>query len=272
MNRLELIKQIIDKQSFLCVGLDSDSDKLPDHLPKSPASMLAFNKSIIDATQEYCVAYKINSAFYEALGANGWEVMEKTVDYIPHSHFVIVDAKRGDIGNTSAQYAKAFFDTMDADAVTVAPYMGEDSVRPFLGYQGKWVILLALTSNEGAHDFQYFQDPDGKTLYSKVLEKAMSWASYHEMMFVVGATKTEQLAEIRLMAPDYFLLIPGVGAQGGSLETVAELTMTDEIGILVNSSREIIFASKGVDFAEKAGEKAKELQMQMQEILEHRFL
>lgn len=263
MTRSELVEQIKARKSFLCVGLDTDMSKIPAILNGSDDPAFEFNKKIIDATQDFCVAYKLNTAFYEANGSAGWESLKKTIEYIPASHFVIADAKRGDIGNTSTMYAKAFFENLHADAVTVAPYMGEDSVRPFLQFNGKWTILLALTSNEGSRDFQYFEINDDLPLYKKVILKSQDWGTTENLMYVVGATRIEQLTEIRQIAPEHFLLIPGVGAQGGSLKEVAEKTLIKDYGILINSSREIIYASSGEDFAEKAAEKAQTLQQEM---------
>lgn len=263
MTRSELVEQIKARKSFLCVGLDTDMSKIPAILNGSDDPAFEFNKKIIDATQDFCVAYKLNTAFYEANASAGWESLKKTIEYIPASHFVIADAKRGDIGNTSTMYAKAFFENLHADAVTVAPYMGEDSVRPFLQFNGKWTILLALTSNEGSRDFQYFEINDDLPLYKKVILKSQDWGTTENLMYVVGATRIEQLTEIRQIAPEHFLLIPGVGAQGGSLKEVAEKTLIKDYGILINSSREIIYASSGEDFAEKAAEKAQALQQEM---------
>ena len=263
MTRSELVEQIKARKSFLCVGLDTDMSKIPAILNGSDDPAFEFNKKIIDATQDFCVAYKLNTAFYEANGSAGWESLKKTIEYIPASHFVIADAKRGDIGNTSTMYAKAFFENLQADAVTVAPYMREDSVRPFLQFNGKWTILLALTSNEGSRDFQYFEINDDLPLYKKVILKSQDWGTTENLMYVVGATRIEQLTEIRQIAPEHFLLIPGVGAQGGSLKEVAEKTLIKDYGILINSSREIIYASSGEDFAEKAAEKAQTLQQEM---------
>lgn len=263
MTRSELVEQIKARKSFLCVGLDTDMSKIPAILNGSDDPAFEFNKKIIDATQDFCVAYKLNTAFYEANASAGWESLKKTIEYIPASHFVIADAKRGDIGNTSTMYAKAFFENLQADAVTVAPYMGEDSVRPFLQFNGKWTILLALTSNEGSRDFQYFEINDDLPLYKKVILKSQDWGTTENLMYVVGATRIEQLTEIRQIAPEHFLLIPGVGAQGGSLKEVAEKTLIKDYGILINSSREIIYASSGEDFAEKAAEKAQALQQEM---------
>ena len=267
MNRQELIKQIKEKRSFLCVGLDSDIKKLPAHLLGCEDPIFEFNKAIIDATAAYTVAYKPNLAFYEAGGVKGWISFEKTVNYIKENYpeiFIIADAKRGDIGNTSKMYAATFFEEMDVDAVTVAPYMGEDSVTPFLGYEGKWVILLGLTSNKGSHDFQFIKDENGTPLYEHVLRKSAQWAGDDKMMYVVGATQGSMFAEIRKIAPTSFLLVPGVGAQGGSLEEVCKYGITSECGLLVNSSRGIIYASNGEDFAEVAAAEAEKLQKQME--------
>ncbi|MDE6310058.1 MAG: orotidine-5'-phosphate decarboxylase, partial [Muribaculaceae bacterium] len=252
MTRQQLIDNIRSKGSFLCVGLDSDPLKLPDHLGHDADAVFTFNKAIIDATAPYCVAYKPNAAFYEAMGWEGVKVLEETIAYIRANYpdqFIILDAKRGDIGNTSKLYARSAFEHMGVNAVTVAPYMGEDSVTPFLGYEGHWVILLALTSNKGSHDFQLIEDADGKRLFEAVITKSQQWASPDEMMYVVGATQGEMFADIRRVAPRSFLLVPGVGAQGGSLEEVCRYGMIDDIGLLVNSSRGIIFASQGLDFA-----------------------
>ena len=265
MNKQNIINQIKAKKSFLCVGLDTDIKKIPQHLLKEDDPVFAFNKAIIDATAKYAVAYKLNTAFYEVYGAKGWLSLEKTINYIKENYpemFVIADAKRGDIGNTSANYARAFFETLKADAITVAPYMGVDSVEPFLGFEGKWVILLALTSNKGSKDFQYLS-ADGKELYKNVLLKSKEWADSDKMMYVVGATHPEELGEIRKMMPESFLLVPGVGAQGGDLQAVAKYGLNDQIGLLVNSSRGIIYASNGEDFAERAAEEAEKLQKQM---------
>ncbi len=271
MNREQLFEQIKKKRSFLCVGLDSDILKIPAHLKETTDPIFAFNKEIIDATQDLCVAYKPNLAFYESLGIVGWESLDKTVRYIREKYpeqFIIADAKRGDIGNTSNLYARAFFDRMDFDAVTVAPYMGEDSVKPFMTYLDKWVILLALTSNKGAFDFQFIKNEEnGDMLYESVLKTSQTWGTTDNMMYVVGATKAEKLEEIRAIIPEHFLLVPGVGAQGGSLEEVAKYGMNDQCGLLVNSSRGIIYASGDTDFAEKAREAAMEIQVDMEEIL-----
>ncbi len=270
MNKQELIRNIRAKQSFLCVGLDTDTKKIPQHLLKEEDPIFAFNKAIIDATAPYCVCYKPNLAFYEAFGLKGMLAFEKTINYLNENypdHFIIADAKRGDIGNTSAMYARTFFEEYNLDALTVAPYMGEDSVTPFLGYDGKWVVLLALTSNKGSHDFQLMEDVQGERLFEKVLRKSQEWGNDENMMYVVGATQGKMFEDIRKIAPKHFLLVPGVGAQGGSLEEVCKYGMTEECGLLVNSSRGIIYASQGEDFAEMAGEKAKELQEEMAAIL-----
>lgn len=266
MTRKELIQQIREKQSFLCVGLDTDQKKIPQHLLAENDAIFAFNKAIIDATAPYCVSYKPNLAFYEAFGVKGLMAFERTIKYLKANypnHFIIADAKRGDIGNTSTMYARTFFEEYDVDSLTVAPYMGEDSVTPFLGYEGKWVILLALTSNKGSHDFQLTESPDGERLFEKVLRRSQQWATDEQMMYVVGATQGEMFEDIRRIAPTHFLLVPGVGAQGGSLQEVCKYGMTKDCGLLVNSSRGIIYASQGEDFAEAAAEKARELQQQM---------
>lgn len=266
MNRQELVQQIKEKQSFLCVGLDTDIKKIPQHLLNEEDPIFAFNKAIIDATAPYCVSYKPNLAFYEAFGVKGIIAFEKTVKYLKENypkHFVIADAKRGDIGNTSAMYARTFFEEYDVDALTVAPYMGDDSVMPFLGYEGKWVVLLALTSNKGSYDFQLTEDKNGEKLFEKVLRKSQKWGDEDNLMFVVGATQGRMFEDVRRIAPHSFLLVPGVGAQGGSLEEVCRFGLTDDCGLLVNSSRGIIYASQGEDFAEVAAQKAKELQQQM---------
>lgn len=266
MNRQQLIEQIKTKKSFLCVGLDTDLKKVPQHILNEEDPIFSFNKAIIDATAPYCVSYKPNLAFYEAFGVKGLISFEKTVKYLkenyPH-HFIIADAKRGDIGNTSAMYARTFFEEYDIDSLTVAPYMGEDSVTPFLGYEDHWVILLALTSNKGSLDFQMTTDEQGERLFEKVLKKSQQWGTKDNMMYVVGATQGRMFEDIRKLAPEHFLLVPGVGAQGGSLEEVCRYGMTSDCGLLVNSSRGIIYASTGSDFAEVAGQKAKELQEQM---------
>lgn len=272
MNREQLIEQIKTKKSFLCVGLDTDIKKIPQHLLQEEDPIFAFNKAIIDATAPYCVSYKPNLAFYEAFGVKGMVSFEKTIKYLKENypnHFIIADAKRGDIGNTSAMYARTFFEEYGIDSITVAPYMGEDSITPFLTYEGKWVILLALTSNKGSHDFQLTEDTQGEKLFEKVLRISQQWGNEDNMMYVVGATQGKMFEDIRRVAPRHFLLVPGVGAQGGSLEEVCRYGMTDECGLLVNSSRAIIYASDKENFAEVAAEKAKELQMQMKDILDN---
>ena len=269
MTTEQLYLQILEKKSFLCVGLDVDLAKIPQHLLETEDPIFEFNKAIIDATHDLCVAYKPNMAFFEAYGLKGWQAMEKTITYINKNYpdiFTIADAKRGDIGNTSAMYARAFLQDMDFDSITVAPYMGKDSVEPFLTFEGKFAILLALTSNEGAFDFQT-KDADGKELYKTVLETSKTWANSHNLMYVVGATKAEYFTEIRNIIPDSFILVPGVGAQGGSLQEVCKYGMNDKVGLLVNSSRGIIYASKGEDFAEKARAEALKMQQEMEEIL-----
>ena len=270
MNKQQLVENIFHKKTFLCVGLDTDVDKIPEHLfDVTDDPIFEFNKQIIDATADLCVAYKLNLAFYESIGLEGWDALERTVDYIRSSYpdqFIIADAKRGDIGNTSAMYARTFFGNMDFDAVTVAPYMGHDSVSPFLTYENKWTILLALTSNKGAFDFQYMEE-NGEKLFEKVLKTSKEWGSDENMMYVVGATKAEMLTEIRKIIPNHFLLVPGVGAQGGSLQEVVKYGKNDECGLLVNSSRQIIYASSDVDFAEKAREEALKVQQEMAELL-----
>jgi orotidine-5'-phosphate decarboxylase len=275
MTRNELFEQIRRKRSYLCVGLDTDINKIPRFLLDTTDPVFAFNKQIIDATHDLCVAYKPNLAFYECLGVNGWNSLEKTVNYIRYNYpdlFIIADAKRGDIGNTSGMYAKAFFDAMEFDAVTVAPYMGEDSVTPFLTYVDKWVILLALTSNKGAFDFQLMTE-NGEKLYEKVINTSAKWGSAENMMYVVGATKADMIADIRKMIPDHFMLVPGVGAQGGSLREVSANGMNAQCGLLVNSSRQIIYASEGDDFAVKARVAAKEVQAEMEQLLDaHKLL
>ena len=271
MNRSELVNQIKTKRSFLCVGLDTDLKKMPEHLLKEEDPIFAFNKAIIDATADYCVSYKPNLAFYEAFGVKGLISFEKTIKYLKDNypnHFIVADAKRGDIGNTSAMYARTFFDEYDVDSLTVAPYMGEDSVTPFLGYEGKWVILLALTSNKGSHDFQLTEDNNGERLFEKVLRTSQNWGNADNMMYVVGATQGRMFEDIRKIVPNHFLLVPGVGAQGGSLEEVCKYGINKDCGLLVNSSRGIIYASKGEDFAEQAAKNAKELQQQMDKELE----
>lgn len=272
MTRKQLVDNIFAKRSFLCVGLDTDIRKIPSSLleahPDDP--IFAFNRAIIDATAPYCVAYKPNLAFYESLGAQGWIALEKTVSYLRENYpdqFIIADAKRGDIGNTSQLYARSFFEHLGVDAITVAPYMGEDSVTPFLGYEGKWVVLLALTSNKGSHDFQLIEDAEGRRLFENVILKSSQWAGPDEMMYVVGATQGKMFDDIRRVAPKSFLLVPGVGAQGGSLEEVVKYGMIDDCGLLVNSSRGIIYASAGTDFAEAAARESKALADKMSALL-----
>ncbi len=285
MTRQQLVEQIQQKQSYLCVGLDTDLTKIPKHLQSHPDAMFEFNKAIIDATLPHCVSYKINTAFYEAMGVKGWEVMERTVNYIPDTHFKIADAKRGDIGNTSTQYARAFFEAMNFDAVTVAPYMGEDSVRPFLEYEGKWAIVLGLTSNKGANDFELKQlvSSNGEEhlraefLYERVLRTVSSWGTPDNLMFVVGATQPEEFINIRSIIPDHFLLVPGVGAQGGSLKDISEKAMLTgpepsgrgggDVGLLVNASRAVIYASAKEDFATEAKAIAEQYQFEMMSYL-----
>jgi len=263
VNRLELFEQIKKKKSYLCVGLDTDIEKVPSHLLKTEDPVFEFNKQIIDATKEYSVAYKPNIAFYEAQGPKGWESLRKTLDYIPRDCFTIADAKRGDIGNTSSLYARAFFQQMNFDSITVAPYMGEDSVKPFLEFPDKWVILLVHTSNPGSVDFQQLETRDGKYVYEEVIFASQRWASADQMMYVVGATKADKIGTIRALAPDHFFLVPGLGAQGGDLEAVSKAGMNAQCGLLVNSSRAIIYASSGEDFAEAARNEAMNVQHDM---------
>lgn len=278
MTRQQLVAQIFSKKTYLCVGLDTDLTKIPTHLQTHPQALFEFNKQIIDATKDYCVAYKINTAFYEAYGVKGWEAMEQTVNYIPSTHFKIADAKRGDIGNTSAQYAKAFFETLNFDAITVAPYMGADSVKPFLEYEGKWTILLGLTSNAGAKDFELQQvvtttelleegihTTTHRTgyLYEKVLTTASQWGQTENLMFVIGATQADEFEAIRKLTPNHFYLVPGVGAQGGSLKEISQRAMTADGGLLVNASRAIIYASGGKDFASDAASVAQQYALEM---------
>jgi len=279
MTREELFENIKRKQSFLCVGLDTDVTKIPEFLFDTDGELdpiFEFNKAIIDATADFCVAYKPNLAFYESLGLQGWDVLERTVEYIRATYpdqFIIADAKRGDIGNTSTMYASTFFGNMDFDAVTVAPYMGEDSVTPFLSYENKWIVLLALTSNKGAFDFQFMKDAEsGERLFEKVLKTSSKWGNPDNMMYVVGATKAEMLADIRAIIPDHFLLVPGVGAQGGSLEEVAKYGLNSQCGLLVNSSRAIIYASQDKDFAVEARKEAEKVQKEMAIYLKERGL
>jgi orotidine-5'-phosphate decarboxylase len=270
MTHTQLVAQIQYKSSFLCVGLDPDLTKIPAHLQKEPDPIFSFCKQIIEETADFAVAYKPNIAFFEALGPKGWESLQKVLDIIPEEIFTIADAKRGDIGNTSKLYAKAFFEHMNFDSITVAPYMGKDSVTPFLEYKNKWVILLALTSNEGSADFQLIEDHHCKPLFQSVIEKSKDWGSPKNMMYVVGATKGEMIAEVRKTAPDHFLLVPGVGAQGGSLAEVARYGLNSNCGLLVNSSRGIIYASSERDFAKTAKKEAQKLQMEMKELLDSR--
>jgi orotidine-5'-phosphate decarboxylase len=283
MTRPQLVEQIFKKQSYLCVGLDTDITKIPKQLLSLPDPLFQFNKQIIDATKDLCVSYKINTAFYEAMGVTGWQALEKTVDYIPPEHFKIADAKRGDIGNSSAQYAKAFFETLNFDAITIAPYMGEDSVKPFLKYEGKWAIVLGLTSNAGAKDFElqkivtktdlldegiHIEKHDTKFLYEIVLENVSKWGTPANVMFVIGATQAEEFENIRQITPEHFYLVPGVGAQGGSLEEISEKAMINpECGLLVNVSRAIIYASNKENFADEAGVVAQQYQREMSRYL-----
>jgi len=274
MTRKQLIEQIQIKKSYLCVGLDTDITKIPKHLQSHPDAIFEFNKAIIDATKDLCVGYKINTAFYEAMGLKGWEAMEKTVNYISTEHFTIADAKRGDIGNTSSQYAKAFFETMNFDAITVAPYMGEDSIRPFLEYENKWTIVLGLTSNKGAADFEMLKIQNGSEthlrsefVYERVLNTVAKWGTEDNLMFVTGATQATEFENIRSLIPNHFLLVPGVGFQGGSLEEVSKYGMNKDCGLLVNASRAIIFASEREDFAEEARAIAHQYQKEMSSYL-----
>lgn len=275
MTREQLFENIRNKKSFLCVGLDSDIAKIPEHLFENEDALFEFNKAIIDATAPYCVAYKPNLAFYESLGLEGWDVLDRTVEYIKSNYpdqFIIADAKRGDIGNTSTMYAKTFFGNMDFDSVTVVPYMGEDSVKPFLEYEGKWVTVLALTSNKGAFDFQFSEDAEGVKLFEKVLKVSSKWGSADNMMYVVGATKAEMLSDIRNIIPEHFLLVPGVGAQGGSLQEVAKNGLNNQCGLLVNSSRAIIYADNTENFATSAAIAAQAVQVEMESILKQNNL
>jgi orotidine-5'-phosphate decarboxylase len=274
MHRNILVEQIKEKGSYLCVGLDTDITKIPKHLRENKNAIVDFNKAIIDATKEYCVSYKINTAFYEALGSKGWEAMEETVSYIPNTHFKIADAKRGDIGNTSSQYARAFFEAMNFDAITVAPYMGEDSIRPFLEYKDKWTIVLGLTSNKGAKDFEMLKLSGedeahlrSEFLYEHVLRTISQWGTANNLMFVTGATQATEFENIRSIIPDHFLLVPGVGFQGGSLEDVSKYGMNKDCGLLVNASRAVIYAGSGEDFAQEAAEIAKQYQTEMKSYL-----
>lgn len=270
MNKQQLTDNIKRKKTFLCVGLDTDLKKIPEHLLREEDPIFAFNRAIIDSTADYCIAYKPNLAFYESAGLKGWEAFEKTVRYIRENYpdqFIIADAKRGDIGNTSAMYARTFFEELDVDAVTVAPYMGEDSVTPFLGYEGKWVILLALTSNKGSHDFQLIKDEQGEMLFQKVLRTSRHWSDDSDMMYVVGATQGKMFTEIRKIVPDHFLLVPGIGAQGGSLSEVCIYGINRSCGLIVNSSRAIIYADKTVNFAQAARDEAHKVQIEMEQEL-----
>ena len=274
MTRQQLVEQIFKKRSYLCIGLDTDITKIPKHLLSEPDPVYSFNKAIIDATKDLCVAYKINTAFYEALGVKGWQAMEKTVRYIGDEHFKIADAKRGDIGNTSDQYAKAFFETLPFDAITVAPYMGKDSVQPFLRVYGKWAIVLGLTSNKGAEDFEMkimaredTRHGVDEFLYERVLKTVSNWGSTENLMFVIGATQADEFSHIRKLTPDHFYLVPGVGAQGGSLKDISEIAMIKDCGILVNASRAIIYAGENKDFAKEAGAIAQQYQFEMKEYL-----
>ena len=270
MNKQQLFEHICRKKSFLCVGLDTDIKKIPQHLLQDEDPIFAFNKAIIDATADLCVAYKPNLAFYESLGIEGWKAFEKTVRYIKGNHpdqFIIADAKRGDIGNTSEMYARSFFEHLDIDSITVAPYMGEDSVKPFLNYPGHWVIVLGLTSNKGSQDFQFTTDNNGERLFEKVLRVTQNWATDDQLMFVVGATQGKLFTDVRRIAPDHFLLVPGVGAQGGSLQEVARYGMNDRCGLLVNPSRGIIYADKRESFADAARREAEKIQQEMETLL-----
>ena len=272
MHRNVLVEQIRSKKSYLCVGLDTDISKIPKHLQQNKNAVVDFNKAIIDATKDHCVSYKINTAFYEAMGVKGWQAMEETLAYIPSTHFTIADAKRADIGNTSNQYAKAFFETLNFDAVTIAPYMGEDSIRPFLEYENKWAIVLGLTSNKGANDFEMLplqtndeqQQLRAEFLYERVLKTVSKWGNPNNLMFVVGATQATEFENIRSILPDHFLLVPGVGFQGGSLEDISNHAMNKEVGLLVNVSRAIIYAGSGENFAAEAGEIARQYQEEME--------
>lgn len=266
MTRHKLIQQIQEKRSYLCVGLDTDLTKIPKHLQQQPNAIVVFNKAIIDATKNHCVSYKINTAFYEAQGIKGWQAMEETLHYIPATHFTIADAKRGDIGNTSSQYAKAFFETLPFDAITVAPYMGEDSIRPFLEYEDKFAIVLGLTSNKGAKDFE-LQKVDNEFLYEKVLTTVANWGTPNNLMFVIGATQASELVNIRKIIPEHFLLVPGVGFQGGSLKEVTAYGINKDCGLLINASRAIIYAGSSENFASDAQEIAMQYQIEMSSYL-----
>ncbi len=270
MNRQALIENIRAKKTFLCVGLDTDLEKIPAHLLETEDPIFEFNKAIIDATKDLCIAYKPNIAFFERYGIKGWQALQKTIDYIPNDCLIIADAKRGDIGNTSGYYAKAFFETMNCDALTVAPYMGEDSVSPYLAYTDKWTILLALTSNKGALDFEVLETKDGKKVYQHVIEKSQEWGTPENLMYVVGATRAEEIGEVRNLAKEHFFLVPGVGAQGGSLEDVVNYGWNADCGLIVNSSRGIIYASNDEQFAENARKAALDIQQQMEHILKQK--
>jgi orotidine-5'-phosphate decarboxylase len=267
MTRQELIAQIKAKRSFLCIGLDTDLDKIPSAFQTLDDPLFEFNKAIVDATADLCVAYKPNLAFFESYGEKGWESLRRIVKYIGNTHFVIADAKRGDIGNTSERYAKAFFENLGCDSITLSPYMGSDSIKPFLNFPGKWAILLALTSNAGADDFELLETRSGKKVFEQVLETSLTWGSDSSMMYVVGATRPEQFTQVRKIVPNHFLLVPGVGAQGGSLKQVCEFGLIPDIGLLINASRSILYASAGPDFAQKARAEARKLQNEMEEIL-----
>ena len=272
MTRTELIEQIKSKRNYLCIGLDTDIEKIPQHLLSFEDPVFEFNRRIIDATKDYCVSYKINTAFYEAMGIKGWLALQKTIEYIPSTHFTVADAKRGDIGNTSAQYAKAFFEVYNFDSITVAPYMGYDSVQPFLTYPGKWAIVLGLTSNKGSEDFEQltlsdYSDNSSQYLYEAVMKKVATWGTPENLMFVVGATKAEQLSKIRKQFPQHFFLVPGVGFQGGSLAEVSKAALTEDGGLLVNVSRSIIYASADENFAEEAAMIASQYDYEMKQYL-----
>lgn len=271
MTRTQLKEAILERKSYLCVGLDTDAALMPRHIRGNTDEILNFNKTIIDATKDLCVAYKINTAFYEALGTKGWEIMQQTVEYIPATHFKIADAKRADIGNTSAQFAKTFFETMPFDAVTVSPYMGADSIRPFLAYENKWTIVLGLTSNKGAEDFEKLKLENGRKLYQQVIATVAEWGSPNNLMFVVGATQYEEIDEIRQIIPDNFLLIPGIGFQGGSLSNVSELAMNNDVGLLINASRAIIYAGGAEQYPAEAKAIALEYQQEMAQYINRKF-
>ena len=267
MNKQELINQIKEKKSFLCIGLDTDSAKIPKHLLSFEDPVFEFNKRIIDETKDLCVAFKLNIAFYESQGINGWKSLMKTIDYIPKDIFTIADAKRGDIGNTSTMYAKAFFESMDFSSITVSPYMGSDSVEPFLKFKNKWVILLALTSNLGSQDFQKISDSNGVNLYENVIRKSAKWAGDDRMMYVVGATQSKLIKEVRKIVPNHFLLVPGIGAQGGNLSEVIENGLNSDYGLLINSSRSIIYSDSSLDFASSARNAAMQIKLEMERFI-----